>query len=208
MNDNLIKMNLQLLADDSDTTETETDNNPSDKKGTEQENPDNPAKKTGKDEKKYSDEDLDRIISAKFKKLEERKEKEINEAKKLANMTAQEKIEYERDQLKERLEELESKNILSEMSKTARGILKNQNIDIPDDLLSVLVTKEAESTKKNVESFVEMFNKAVEDAVNEKLKSKSPRKGSTKTMTKEEILNIKDRTERQRKIAENLELFK
>ncbi|MDY5842307.1 MAG: DUF4355 domain-containing protein, partial [Peptoniphilaceae bacterium] len=49
---------------------------------------------------KHSDEDLDRIINAKVAKLMEKQEKKISEAKKLAEMDAQQKAEYERDQFK------------------------------------------------------------------------------------------------------------
>lgn len=201
MKDTPLKMKLQLLADDNSGDNAPTDN--SEQKETENNNSE--GKK--QNEKKYTDDEVNEIINKKFEKWTKQKEKEMDEAKKLADMTAQEKVEYERNQLKKELEELRNANTISEMSKTARGILKERNIDISDELLSMLVTKEADTTKKNVEGFAEMFDKAVEKAVNEKLKGNPPKKGSNKTLTKEDILNIKDRTERQRKIAENIELF-
>lgn len=202
MKDTPLKMKLQLLADDNSGDNAPTDN--SEQKETENNNSE--GKK--QNEKKYTDDEVDEIINKKFEKWTKQKEKEMDEAKKLADMTAQEKVEYERNQLKKELEELRNANTISEMSKTARGILKERNIDISDELLSMLVTKEADTTKKNVEGFAEMFDKAVEKAVNEKLKGNPPKKGpGNKTLTKEDILNIKDRTERQRKIAENIELF-
>ena len=201
MKDTPFKMKLQLLADDNSGDNAPTDN--SEQKETENNNSDDKKQ----NEKKYTDDEVNEIINKKFEKWTKQKEKEMDEAKKLADMTAQEKVEYERNQLKKELEELRNANTISEMSKTARGILKERNIDISDELLSMLVTKEADTTKKNVEGFAEMFDKAVEKAVNEKLKGNPPKKGSNKTLTKEDILNIKDRTERQRKIAENIELF-
>ena len=202
MKDTPLKMKLQLLADDNSGDNAPTDN--SEQKGTENNN----SEDKKQNEKKYTDDEVNEIINKKFEKWTKQKEKEMDEAKKLADMTAQEKVEYERNQLKKELEELRNANTISEMSKTARGILKERNIDISDELLSMLVTKEADTTKKNVEGFAEMFDKAVEKAVNEKLKGNPPKKGlGNKTLTKEDILNIKDRTERQRKIAENIELF-
>lgn len=201
MKDTPLKMKLQLLADDNSGDNAPTDN--SEQKETENNNSDEKKQ----NEKKYTDDEVNEIINKKFEKWTKQKEKEMDEAKKLADMTAQEKVEYERNQLEKELEELRNANTISEMSKTARGILKERNIDISDELLSMLVTKEADTTKKNVEGFAEMFDKAVEKAVNEKLKGNPPKKGSNKTLTKEDILNIKDRTERQRKIAENMELF-
>lgn len=202
MKDTPLKMKLQLLADDNSGDNAPTDN--SEQKGTENNN----SEDKKQNEKKYTDDEVNEIINKKFEKWTKQKEKEMDEAKKLADMTAQEKVEYERNQLKKELEELRNANTISEMSKTARGILKEKNIDISDELLSMLVTKEADTTKKNVEGFAEMFDKAVEKAVNEKLKGNPPKKGpGNKTLTKEDILNIKDRTERQKKIAENMELF-
>lgn len=202
MKDTSLKMKLQLLADDNSGDNAPTDN--SEQKGTENNN----SEDKKQNEKKYTDDEVNEIINKKFEKWTKQKEKEMDEAKKLADMTAQEKVEYERNQLKKELEELRNANTISEMSKTARGILKEKNIDISDELLSMLVTKEADTTKKNVEGFAEMFDKAVEKAVNEKLKGNPPKKGpGNKTLTKEDILNIKDRTERQKKIAENMELF-
>lgn len=202
MKDTPFKMKLQLLADDNSGDNAPTDN--SEQKETENNNSDDKKQ----NEKKYTDDEVNEIINKKFEKWTKQKEKEMDEAKKLADMTAQEKVEYERNQLKKELEELRNANTISEMSKTARGILKERNIDISDELLSMLVTKEADTTKKNVEGFAEMFDKAVEKAVNEKLKGNPPKKGpGNKTLTKEDILNIKDRTERQKKIAENIELF-
>ena len=202
MKDTPLKMKLQLLADDNSGDNAPTDN--SEQKGTENNN----SEDKKQNEKKYTDDEVNEIINKKFEKWTKQKEKEMDEAKKLADMTAQEKVEYERNQLKKELEELRNANTISEMSKTARGILKEKNIDISDELLSMLVTKEADTTKKNVEGFSDMFNKAVEKAVNEKLKGNPPKKGpGNKTLTKEDILNIKDRTERQKKIAENMELF-
>lgn len=202
MKDTPLKMKLQLLDDDNSGDNAPTDN--SEQKGTENNN----SEDKKQNEKKYTDDEVNEIINKKFEKWTKQKEKEMDEAKKLADMTAQEKVEYERNQLKKELEELRNANTISEMSKTARGILKEKNIDISDELLSMLVTKEADTTKKNVEGFAEMFDKAVEKAVNEKLKGNPPKKGpGNKTLTKEDILNIKDRTERQKKIAENMELF-
>lgn len=202
MKDTPLKMKLQLLADDNSGDNAPIDN--SEQKGTENNN----SEDKKQNEKKYTDDEVNEIINKKFEKWTKQKEKEMDEAKKLADMTAQEKVEYERNQLKKELEELRNANTISEMSKTARGILKERNIDISDELLSMLVTKEADTTKKNVEGFAEMFDKAVEKAVNEKLKGNPPKKGpGNKTLTKEDILNIKDRTERQKKIAENMELF-
>ena len=75
------------------------------------------------DEKKYSDADLDKIINQKFAKWQKDQEKAVDEAKKLATMTEQEKAEHERDEIKKELEALKKANNMAEMGKQARKLL-------------------------------------------------------------------------------------
>jgi hypothetical protein len=159
-------------------------------------------------EKKYTDKDVDDIINKKYAKWQEQKEKEISEAEKLANMDANQRIEYERDQLKKELDELKAQNNKSSMAGTARKMLSKEGVNIEDELIYNLITDDAETTKNNVDSFIGAFNKAVDTKVNEILKGKTPyRYGGQNKLTKAEILDIKDEDERRKAIAENLELF-
>ena len=161
-----------------------------------------------KSEKKYSDEEVDAILSKKFAKWTAQKEKELDEAQKLAEMDAQQKAEYERDKLEKELAELKRENTLNAMGKTARTMLSEQGVHLPDALVSILVTEEAESTKTNVDNFTQLFKEAVDAAVNEKLKSGTPKRmAGGKAMTRDEILNIADAEARRKAIQENLELF-
>lgn len=190
------KINLQLFADD---VEDSDDND----------NKDTSEKDEKKEpEKKYSDEDLDRIISKKFAKWKQDQEKAVDEAKKLADMNAQEKAEYERDKIRKELDELKNEKVLNEMSKTARKMLSDEGINISDDLLANLVTTDAEKTKSVVNDFAKMFKNEVESAVKEALKGNPPKKGvKTTNITKEQIMAIKNTAERQKMINEHMELF-
>ena len=89
MKDTPLKMKLQLLADDNSGDNAPTDN--SEQKETENNNSDDKKH----NEKKYTDDEVNEIINKKFEKWTKQKEKEMDEAKKLADMTAQEKVEYE-----------------------------------------------------------------------------------------------------------------
>ena len=133
----------------------------------------------------------------------------LSEAEKLAQMTKEEKAEYKASKLEKELEELKRQNARSDMAKTARKMLADEEINIPDELLINLVAEDADGTKKAVEAFSKMYKGAVQAAVKEALKGNSPKAGTggKGTMTKEQILAIKNPTERQRLIAENLELF-
>lgn len=160
-------------------------------------------------EPKYTDKDLDDILNKKFAKWQEQKQKDIDEAKKLAEMNAAQKAEYQRDQLQKQLDDYKRKDSLAEMTKTARKMLSDNGITVSDDLISVIVTDDADKTKAAIDSFATAFNAAVEDAVKERLKGNTPLKGSgsqTK-LTKNQIMEIKDPVERQRLINENRELF-
>lgn len=174
-------------------------------------NPEPTPEPTPEPEKKYTDDDVDKIIEKKKAKWKAQMEKEKAEAEKLANMTAQQKSEHEKKQLEARIAELEREKSLAEMRKTARGILAESNINISDELVAMMVTDDAEETKAAIDGFVSMFNDAVEAAVKERLKGKSPIKGTGGSeptpMTKEQIMEIADPELRQQKMLENRHLF-
>lgn len=176
------------------------------------------AADTGKEQKeqksdrqtpKYSDDDLDKILGNRFSRWQKEQQKAVDEAKKLAEMDAQQKAEYERDQLKKELDDLKRKDSISEMTKTARKMLSDKNITVPDELLAMMVTTDAEETKKAIDGFTKAFTDAVEDAVKERLRGTPPRRGSgsAPTMTKEQIMAIRDPELRQKKMLEHRELF-
>ena len=157
---------------------------------------------------KYTDEDLDRIFDKKFAKMMDKHQKELDEAKRLSEMNAQEKAEHENKKLQEQVQELLRKEAISEMSKSARAMLSEKNINIGDDLLSILVSEDADKTKKSVENFISLFETAVNKAVKDALKGEPPKAGGSSGLTKEQIMKVANRTERQRLIQENMHLFK
>ena len=162
-------------------------------------------------EKKYTDEDVDKIINQKYAKLKADAEKEVEQAKKeaekLASMNAKEKLEHEKKKLEEELETLRREKNRNEMKDVAVNMLGEKNITLGNDLVNILVTDEAETTKDNVENFIGLFNTAVDKEVTERLKSPTPKRMGGGKMTKKDILDIKDPILRRQKIAENLELF-
>lgn len=200
-------LKLQLFADEETGSNESTEN---------AENTKEEKKVSQKDIKqaelkpKYTDEDVDKLIDKKFSQWQKKQEKVVIEAKKLAEMTVTEKAEYEREQLQKELDEYKKKDALSQMEKQARKILAAEGISISSELLSTMVTTDAKQTKDAIDDFVKAFKAAVEKEVREKLKGSSPRKGTvsgTPTMTKKEIMAIKDSELRQKKMLENKELF-
>lgn len=195
----LLRMNLQMFADDPEP-------NPE---------PGNPAPEPVPEpkpgEKKYTDEDVNNIINRKFAEWEKKQEKEKkkkSEAEKLKEMNDQQKADYEREQLEKKVEELMKKETLSQMSRSARGMLQEKGINVSDQLLSMLISEDADTTKASVDSFISLFQAEVGKAVKEALKGETPRTGGASGMTKEQIMAVTNRAERQRLIKENINLFR
>lgn len=178
-------LNLQMFADDPVAAAS-----PSAPGTAEKAEDGKAAADTGKEapkEKKYDDDDVDRIVKNRLAREREQAKKEKEEAEKLAEMNATQKAEYERDQLKKELAELKRKDALSEMSKVARKMLTEKNINISDELLTVMVTTDAAETKLNIESFAKMYKEDVDAAVKNRLRGEPPRVGSAPASPVSEI---------------------
>ena len=199
------QLNLQLFAEAADGQSAEAAAGATEAAGTgEQE------ERSGQEaERRYTDADVDRIIDRKFAEWQKKQQKAVDEAKKLERMNAQQRAEYERDQLQKALDEYKRKDLLAEMTKTARKMLTDNGIAVPDELLSVLVTTDADQTKAAIDSFSGLFAAAVETAVKDRLRGEPPKKGAAagQSMTKEQIMAIRDPELRQKKMLEHRELF-
>lgn len=165
-------------------------------------------KQDNKQQPKYTDADVDEIVSKRLAKWEKQQAAKVEEAAKLAEMNAQQKAEYERDKVQKELDEYKRRDTVNAMVAESRRQLSEQGITVGDDILARLVGETAEETKASVDAFSTAFTAAVEDAVKKQLAGKAPAAGvATKTMTKEEILAIKDPITRQAAIRDNIGLF-
>lgn len=190
------KFYLQLFAD-----EVPSEQEPPEKK-------DEKKPEEHKEEAKYTDADLDRIIGQKFAAWQKQQEKKVSEAERLSKMTAEEKANERIKQLEERLAAADREKAVAAMTRQARAILAEKSINVNDELLANLVSDDADATKANCENFISLFNNAVEKAVKEALKGESPKGGGAPAgMTKEQILAIPNRAERQRLMREHKDLF-
>lgn len=165
-------------------------------------------KQDNKQQPKYTDADVDEIVSKRLAKWEKQQAAKVEEAAKLAEMNAQQKAEYERDKVQKELDEYKRRDTVNAMVAESRRQLSEQGIAVSDDILARLVGETAEETKASVDAFSTAFTAAVEDAVKKQLAGKAPAAGvATKTMTKEEILAIKDPIARQAAIRDSIGLF-
>lgn len=143
------------------------------------------------------------------KKWQTLTDSKVSEAEKLAQMTGEEKEKYRADKAERELADLKRQIALGDMAKTARKMLANEQVSVPDEIIMNLVSDDAEKTKESVEGFTKAFKEAVNAAVKEALRGNPPKAGTSgaKPITREEIMAVKDRAERQRLIAENPQLF-
>lgn len=196
------KINLQAFAEDT-AGEANQNTNPTNTNTNDNEQNNN------KSQLKYSDADVDKLINKKFAEWQKKKDAEIDEATRLAQMSESEKAMHEKNKLQKQLDELLAEKTRTDMTKTARSILTEKGINVGEDLLSVLISSDAEKTKKAIDDFVKLYDTEVEKRVKEILKTPTPRKntGNSSHITKEEIMKIKDGKERRRLINENMSLF-
>lgn len=186
-----IPLNLQLFADEEAETEVDQANVDAEKET----------------EKTFTQDEVNKIVQDRLAKEKAKNEKAQEEAKKLAKMNAEQKNQYMVEQLQKELEEYKTKEAKNDMIKEANSMLKEADINLPDEVVAMLIGDNADDTKICVDSFSKAFKTAVERAVNEKLKGKTPKQKSIAGLTREDILSVKDRQERQRLIEENEELF-
>jgi hypothetical protein len=206
---------LQLFAEDG-TAATGGDDNATDN-GTATD-----TAETGKENKpnprtvaKYSEDDLDKIIAKKIAedrqtqaRKAEKERAEEDEARKLAEMNEQQRTKYEIDKLRKELADYKHRDARTAMGNQARAMLQEAGLNVNDDLLANLISDDADGTKSAVEGFISLFNEAVDRKVKEKVRGEIPKAGSSAGgVTKEQILAITNRAERQRMMREHSNLF-
>src|SRR5690625_2580717 len=204
----MLRLNLQFFSQDdtggSNAGQDDTQNNENDDK-----EDSNKQDKNEQDEKTFTQSELEEIIKQRLARAEKDKQEAIKEAEKLAKMNAEQKREYELKKTQRENEELKAKLNRFELGKEATSMLSEQGIVANDEILDFVVREDAEQTKTAVEAFSKLVKDLTEQLVREKLKGNSPTKQTTQTatMSKEEIMSIRDTEKRQRLIKENIHLF-
>lgn len=201
MEKNKFKLNLQFFSDQ-DGTNKNTNDNGSEGVQDEQEE----VTFTPEQQKKV-DEIVERRLAKEKKNVDKKVKDAVEEAKKLAKMNEDEKNQYEFQKLQDELNELRNEKALNDMKATARTMFLDKDINVTDELLNLVVTSDAETTKQNVEAFSKILDGMVQSKVREALRQDSPKNVKTTGMTRQEILDIKDDSERQNAIAQNIHLF-
>lgn len=169
-----LKMNLQLLAEDTGAGNGGENNPPEENK---------PEGKT------YTEEELQKLIQSESDKrvtqamktaeqkwqreYEKKLEDEKSEAEKLAKMSADERAKAEFEKEKTKFEQVKAQFNRDRLELETVKELGKQGLDV--EFSSFLMGENAESTNENIKLFKEKFDIAVENAVNERLKGKTPK---------------------------------
>ena len=116
----------------------------------------------------------------------------LSEAEKLAKMTKEEKAQYMQQKREKELTDRETAITRKELMAEAKNTLASDGL--PQELAEVLDYSDADTCKKSMEKVKEVFQRAVETAVEEKLKGGKPPKkapgGDAQKALEEQVYNI------------------
>ena len=116
----------------------------------------------------------------------------LSEAEKLAKMTKEEKAQYMQQKREKELTDREAAITRKELMAEAKNTLASDGL--PQELAEVLNYSDADNCKKSMEKVKEVFQRAVETAVEEKLKGGKPPKkasgGDAQKALEEQVYNI------------------
>ena len=150
---------------------------------------------------------VQRAVAKAQKDAEDKIKQAQSEGERLAKLTKDERAKEEEAKRLADLEAREKAIAVKELRIETQSLLSDEGL--PIEFLDVVMADTAESVKENIASIRKVFDEAVEKRVNERLTQDKPRRGATAgAMSKAEIMAVQDANERQKLIAENLELFR
>lgn len=121
-------------------------------------------------EKLFTQSEVDRIVTDRVKRSEEKLRSKLfeeakskvkaeqDEAKKLEEMNASQRRKYEDQKRDEELEQLRAKVQRQEMEQTAMGILKEKGVSVDQDVLDLVVADTAEVTADRIEKLATLID--------------------------------------------------
>ena len=194
-----VPMNLQLFAEDGDGAGAGEGNGGGSGEGTGGEG-DNPPSfddflKTGGNQAEF-DRRVQKAVNTAVTKAQEKwqalADDKLSEAEKLAKMTKEEKAQYMQQKREKELTDREAAITRKELMAEAKNTLASDGL--PQELAEVLNYSDADTCKKSMEKVKEVFQRAVETAVEEKLKGGKPPKkasgGDAQKALEEQVYNI------------------
>ena len=163
--------NLQLFAEEGGDSSSTAEN------GSQEPAEPRTSEEQQKDEKKYTDAEVDEIINKKFAKWKSEQEAKESEAKKLAKMNADEKKDYQLKQREQELADREQAIARKELTAEAKSMLSER--DLPVELVAVVDLSSADSVTESINTIQKAWSEAVQKGVSERLKGGAPMKSAT-----------------------------
>ena len=126
-----------------------------------------------KNEKTFTQEELDKILNKKFAQWQKKTEEAKLEAERRAKLTEAEKLAEERKEFEAMKKQFIYEKRVNETSK----VLASNNL--PIEFADFLISDSDEATTQRVDLFKNAFNEAVEKLVNERLKGNTPKSSAS-----------------------------
>lgn len=126
-------------------------------------------------EKTFTQEQVNKMITERLAREQQKNKEKEEQAKKLAKMNAEQKQQFELDQANKRAQDAQAQLARYEMQGQARSMFAEAKISAPDDVLNLVVTDKAETTQANVNALTEFAKTIRQSAVDEIMKGKTPK---------------------------------
>ena len=136
-----------------------------------------------KEEKTFTQAELDKILNKKFAQWQKKTEEAKAEAERKAKLTEAEKLAEERKEFEAMKKQFEYEQRVNSTSK----VLASNNL--PIEFADFLIAENDEATTQRVDLFKNAFNEALEKALNERLRGNTPKTSTGKALeiSKEEF---------------------
>lgn len=161
----LVPLNLQYFAEEPPATDPVETDPPTD----------NPAPT-------YTEQEFQTKLQEELAKLKAGHDDEVaaarSEAEKLAKMNADEKAKYELEKREQTLTAKEQEIAARELRSETLNMLADKKYNLPAEVIDLVLGEDAETTTKNIETFKQIFDAAVQSVVEERLAGKSPSVGT------------------------------
>ncbi|NYE07289.1 hypothetical protein F4694_004074 [Bacillus niacini] len=181
------------MSETTKTNTTETDNaNQQGQQGTEEAQTNEQVTVSREELQKMIDSSADKRVTQALRTAREKWEAEVTEkiqkerteAEKLAKMTEAERLQLEFDKQKQAFED-ERKSFLREKLEL-QTVKTLQSEELPAEFSEFVMSDSAEQISENIKLFKEQWQKAIEKAVDERLKGSTPKSANTSATIKAE----------------------
>ena len=135
-----------------------------------------------KEEKTFTQAELDKILNKKFAQWQKKTEEEKKEAERKAKLSEEERFAEERKEFEAERKQFEYEKRVNSTSK----VLASNNL--PIEFADFLIAEDDEATTQRVDLFKNAFNEAVERSVTQRLKGNTPKTSTVKTQTTDAFL--------------------